>query len=76
MRAPWPLPAPLELAFFNGLGGFDKDGREYVTILNAGMSTAAPWVNVISNPGVDFQASVDGSGYTWAENSRDNQLTP
>ena len=63
------------LEFFNGLGGFDKDGREYVTILNGGQSTPAPWINVIANPGFGFQVSAEGSGYTWCDNSRENQLT-
>ncbi|WP_354673946.1 GH36-type glycosyl hydrolase domain-containing protein [Cupriavidus alkaliphilus] len=71
-----PVPAQPGLEFFNGLGGFDQDGREYVVVLNAGQSTPAPWINVIANPGFGFQASASGSGYTWAENSRDNQLTP
>ena len=62
--------------FFNGLGGFDKAGREYVTILAEGRTTPAPWINVIANPAFGFQVSTDGSGYTWAENSRENQLTP
>lgn len=64
------------LEFFNGLGGFDKDGTEYVTILRDGATTPAPWINVIANPGFGFQVSADGSGYTWAENSRENKLTP
>ena len=38
-----------ELEFFNGLGGFDKDGREYVIVLGPGQSTPAPWLNVIAN---------------------------
>ena len=63
------------LEFFNGLGGFAKNGQEYVTVLNNGMNTPAPWINVIANPGFGFQVSADGSGYTWAENSRENQLT-
>jgi cyclic beta-1,2-glucan synthetase len=71
-----PLPSPPVLEFFNGLGGFDQDGREYVTILNAGDITPAPWINVIANPGFGFQVSTEGSGYTWAESSRENQLTP
>ncbi|MDB5839118.1 MAG: glycosyl transferase [Herminiimonas sp.] len=74
--APQTLPMPRNLEFFNGLGGFDKDGREYVTVLNAGNTTPAPWINVIANPGFGFQVSAEGSGYTWAENSRENQLTP
>ena len=69
-------PAPPELEFFNGLGGFAADGREYVTILGAGQSTPAPWINVIANPAFGFQVAVEGSGYTWSVNSRENQLTP
>ncbi len=64
------------LECFNGLGGFDKDGREYVTLLEADANTPAPWINVIANPQFGFQVSAQGSGYTWAENSRENQLTP
>jgi cyclic beta-1,2-glucan synthetase len=69
-------PAPTGLEFFNGLGGFDRGGREYVTILDAGRATPAPWINIIANPGFGFQVAAEGSGYTWAENSRENQLTP
>ena len=36
-----------DLAFFNGLGGFSRDGREYVMMLGSGKATPAPWVNVI-----------------------------
>lgn len=64
-----------ELECFNGLGGFAKDGREYVTLLSAGHTTPAPWINVIANPQFGFQASTEGSGYTWADNSKENQLT-
>ena len=70
------VPTPRDLEFFNGLGGFADDGREYVTILEAGATTPAPWINVIANPAFGFQASAEGSGYTWAGNSRENQLTP
>jgi cyclic beta-1,2-glucan synthetase len=68
-------PRP-KLEFFNGLGGFANDGREYVTILGPGQSTPAPWLNVIANPSFGFLASESGSGYTWSDNSRENQLTP
>lgn len=72
----WPSPAaPADLEFFNGLGGFDQDGREYVTILEGGNTTPAPWINVIANPVFGFQVSAEGSGYSWAENSREHQLT-
>jgi cyclic beta-1,2-glucan synthetase len=68
------LVAP-ELEFFNGIGGFSEDGREYTMILGKGQRTPAPWINVISNPEFGFQVSESGSGYTWAVNSRENQLT-
>ncbi|KGF70808.1 glycosyl transferase [Hoeflea sp. BAL378] len=64
------------LEFFNGTGGFAEDGREYVVALRGGQTTPAPWINVIANPGFGFQVSALGSGHVWAENSRENQLTP
>ena len=70
------VPVPPNLEFFNGLGGFAADGREYVTILSAGRSTPAPWINVIANPSFGFQVAVEGGGYTWSLSSRENQLTP
>jgi cyclic beta-1,2-glucan synthetase len=69
-------PVPPDLEFFNGLGGFAAGGREYVTLLGPGQVTPAPWINVIANPGFGFQVAAEGSGYTWAMNSRENQLTP
>jgi cyclic beta-1,2-glucan synthetase len=71
-----PVGALPELQFFNGLGGFSPNGREYVTVLGAGQSTPAPWINVVSNASFGFQVAVEGGGYTWSQNSRDNQLTP
>ena len=72
---PFTPPRP-ELEFFNGLGGFAEEGREYVTILGPGQSTPAPWLNVIANESFGFTVSESGSGYTWSGNSRENQLTP
>ncbi len=79
-RAPNKEPAPglamqPKLEFFNGLGGFAADGREYVTVL-ARRWLPAPWINVIANASFGFQAGVEGSGYTWSLGSRENQLTP
>ncbi|MEO5699141.1 MAG: glucoamylase family protein [Casimicrobiaceae bacterium] len=69
-----PELPPLE--FFNGLGGFANDGREYMIVLGPRQHTPMPWVNVIANPDFGFQVSATGAGYTWAVNSRENQLTP
>jgi cyclic beta-1,2-glucan synthetase len=66
---------PPNLEFFNGLGGFTPDGREYVTVLEAGERTPAPWINVIANESFGCQVSESGSGYTWSVNSQENQLT-
>jgi cyclic beta-1,2-glucan synthetase len=70
-----PLPER-EVEFFNGLGGFADDGREYVTILGEGLRTPRPWINVIANPLFGFLVSESGSGFTWSLNSHENQLTP
>lgn len=67
-------PPPLE--FFNGLGGFAENGKEYVVVLGRGQRTPAPWINVIANESFGFQVSESGAGYTWALNSRENQITP
>jgi len=69
-------PPRVALDFFNGLGGFSKEGDEYVTILGEGQWTPAPWINVLSNSALGCLVSESGSGYTWAGNSRQNQLTP
>ena len=76
-RATSPIPRPAaDLEFFNGLGGFADDGREYVITLGPGETTPTPWINVVSNSKFGFQVSADGAGYTWAGNSRERQLTP
>jgi cyclic beta-1,2-glucan synthetase len=69
-------PMAQDLEFFNGLGGFAGGGREYVTLLGPGQATPAPWINVVANPGFGFQVAAEGGGFTWALNSRENQLTP
>jgi len=80
MQAPWgafppPLP-PRELAFPNGLGGFTRDGREYVITLQPLQMTPAPWVNVLANPYFGTVISESGAAYTWVENSHEFRLTP
>jgi cyclic beta-1,2-glucan glucanotransferase len=74
--APEGLPRPDGLQFDHGLGGFAHDGREYVIHLEPGASTPAPWVNVVANRRLGFVVSESGGGYTWAENSGENRLTP
>ncbi len=63
------------LQFFNGIGGFSDNGREYVVVLGRDNMPPAPWINVVANPNFGFQSSADGGGYTWFENSRENQIS-
>ncbi len=70
LRCPsWNLP------YFNSLGGFTPDGREYAIYLGPDTHTPAPWVNVIANPTFGTLVSETGSGFTWYGNSQRNRLT-
>jgi cyclic beta-1,2-glucan synthetase len=64
------------LIFPNGLGGFTRDGHEYVITLEPGRMTPAPWVNVLANPHFGTVVSESGSAYTWVENAHEFRLTP
>jgi cellobiose phosphorylase len=72
---PEPLPQR-DLIFHNGLGGFTRDGREYVITLSEDRVTPAPWVNVLANPYFGTVISESGSAYTWVENCHEFRLTP
>jgi cyclic beta-1,2-glucan synthetase len=65
-----------DLAAFNGIGGFTRDGREYVITTTPGLTTPAPWVNVLANPRFGTVVSESGSAYTWADNAHEYRLTP
>ena len=91
VEAPVPLLAPTrthrsetltvalprhDLTFFNGLGGFTPDGREYVITTAHGQVTPAPWVNVLANPHFGSVISESGLACTWSENAHEFRLTP
>jgi len=78
-RADLPAPAASshrDLIFDNGLGGFARDGREYVITTTHGQVTPAPWVNVLANPQFGTVISENGMAYTWSENAHEFRLTP
>ncbi|HXE38026.1 MAG TPA: glucoamylase family protein [Azonexus sp.] len=76
-EAPPPASGPRrDLQFFNGLGGFAPDGREYVIALATGQTTPAPWSNVLANPQFGTVVSESGTAYTWSENAHEFRLTP
>ncbi len=79
LRAELPPEAPLprlDLAFYNGLGGFTPDGREYVITTAHGQLTPTPWVNVLANPNFGTVISESGLACTWSENAHEFRLTP
>jgi len=67
---------PRDTVFHNGLGGFTRDGREYVISLEPGQTTPAPWANVIASPFIGTVVSESGGAYTWVENAHEFRLTP
>jgi len=72
--------APTEkLQQFNGFGGFNGDGSEYVIRIPAGTTgdgrPPMPWVNVIANEAIGFLVSESGAAHTWSANGRENRLT-
>ncbi len=70
------ITTPEDLIFFNGIGGFSKDGKEYVIITNSAQTTGMPWINVIANPEFGAIVSESGQSYTWLENAHEFRLTP
>ena len=81
-RAYKPTPQSYEvlprtdLKFYNGMGGFTSDGREYVITTSKGRITPLPWVNVLANQRFGTVITENGMAYTWAENSHEFRLTP
>ena len=65
-----------DLIFYNGIGGFTSDGREYVITTSKDKITPAPWVNVLANQNFGTVISENGVAYTWAENAHEYRLTP
>ncbi len=61
---------------FNGMGGFVENGLSYQIELPDKNLPPLPWSNVIANQSFGFLVTESGAGYTWAENSRENKLTP
>ena len=61
-----------ELSYFNGYGGFTKNGKEYI-ILNP--NTPTPWINVLANSHFGSLVTNNAAGFTYAYNSQDFKLT-
>ncbi|MDD2233858.1 MAG: glucoamylase family protein [Desulfitobacteriaceae bacterium] len=76
IRRQSPVIFAENLEFFNGYGGFVYGGLEYTIRLRKKRLPPVPWSNILANSVFGSQISESGSGYTWAENSRENKLTP
>ncbi len=56
-------------------GSFSPNASEFRFDVQPGLRPARPWINVLANPGFGAQLTEAGGGYSWALNSRMNQLT-
>ena len=70
-----PLPF-MELKYFNGLGGFTEDGKEFVIYLGPSTHTPLPWINIMANPKFGAFVSESGAECVWGRNSQNDRLTP
>ena len=65
-----------DLLFFNGTGGFTRDGQEYIITTDVSHVTPLPWSNVIANNDFGTVISENGQAYTWSENAHEFRITP
>ena len=70
------ISLPKDLLFFNGLGGFSSDGKEYIITIDKNNPTPAPWINVLANPHFGTIISESGQSYTWVDNAHEFRLSP
>jgi cyclic beta-1,2-glucan synthetase len=66
----------MELKYFNGLGGFTEDGKEFVIYLGPDRQTPLPWINIMANPKFGAFVSESGAEFVWGRNSQNDRLTP
>ncbi|BCO28011.1 cyclic beta-(1,2)-glucan synthase NdvB [Rhodoferax lithotrophicus] len=71
-----PLPmATVALACTPSQGTFAATSADFSFEVSATQRPQRPWINVLANPNFGAHISEAGGGYTWAVNSRLNQLT-
>ena len=72
-RHPCPYP---QVIMDNGVGGLPPMGASTSIVLDRDRETPLPWSNVLANAEFGTMVTASGSTFTWAENSRENRLTP
>ncbi len=75
-QKPLQTVPPENMSFYNGIGGFTDGGKIYNIQIRKNKLPPAPWSNIIANPSFGTLVTETGAGYTWADNSRENRLTP
>jgi cyclic beta-1,2-glucan synthetase len=68
---PWTTDAPVPVP----VGSFAPGSGDFSFEVGARMRPSRPWINVLANEAFGAHLSEAGGGYTWARNSRLNQLT-
>ena len=65
----------MNLQYYNGIGGFSADGKEYLMMVNKYKKPPAVWSNVMANANFGTVVTESLGGYTWYKNSRMNRIT-
>ena len=64
-----------KLLYYNGYGGFSKDGNEYHICTNKNKKVPMAWSNIMGNKSFGTVITEAGGGFTWYENSKVNRIT-
>ena len=64
-----------DLMYFNGFGGFSKDGKEYIIKVNKNEKTPLPWSHILANDKFGTLLTSNGGGFSWFGNSRENKIS-
>ena len=71
-----PKMVDQKLALPSALGGFDRETGDYLVDLGRGVTTPAPWVNIVAREGIGFLVTESGGSFTWVEDAGEFRLTP
>ena len=64
-----------DLKFYNGYGGFSKNGKSYIIKVNKTNRLPNVWSNILTNGNFGTVVTENLGGYTWSKNSRLNRIT-
>lgn len=64
-----------KLKYYNSIGGFSEDGREYIIKINKYQNTPLPWSNILANESFGTVVTSNMGGYTFSKNSRLNRIS-